>query len=58
MIDGFAKEYLHNDMWVSEHETRAEIVDRYRRTWKHADATIDALPIDALGFVPCGRAPT
>ncbi len=41
-----------DDMWASEHETRAEIIDRYRRAWKHADATIDALPIDAPGYVP------
>ncbi|MEE1810071.1 DinB family protein [Streptomyces sp. BE133] len=40
------------DMWVTEHETRAEIVDRYRRVWDHADATIDALAIDAPGHVP------
>jgi hypothetical protein len=40
------------DMWVTEHETRAEIVDRYRRVWDHADATIDALALDAPGHVP------
>ncbi|QHA02286.1 DUF664 domain-containing protein [Streptomyces broussonetiae] len=40
------------DMWVTEHESRAEIVDRYRRVWDHADATIDALAIDAPGHVP------
>lgn len=40
------------DLWVTEHETRAEIVDRYRRVWAHADATIDALAIDAPGHVP------
>jgi hypothetical protein len=40
------------DMWATEHETRAEIVDRYRRVWKHADATIAELPIDAPGHVP------
>jgi hypothetical protein len=39
-------------MWATEHETRAEIVDRYRRTWDHADATINALAIDAPGHVP------
>jgi hypothetical protein len=32
--------------------TRAEIVDRYRRVWLHADATIDDLPADAPGHVP------
>jgi len=33
-------------------QTRAEIIDRYRRTWEHSDATINALPIDAPGHVP------
>jgi hypothetical protein len=40
------------DMWATEDETRAEIIDRYRRVWAHSDATIDALPIDAPGHVP------
>jgi hypothetical protein len=40
------------DMWATEDETRAEIIDRYRRVWAHSDATIDALPIDAPGYVP------
>jgi hypothetical protein len=39
-------------LWVTEHETRAEIIDRYRRAWQHSDATIKALPIDAPGHVP------
>ncbi|MFG3604664.1 DinB family protein [Micromonospora chersina] len=40
------------DMWAGEHETRKEIIDRYRRVWAHSDATIDALAIDAPGHVP------
>ncbi|HEV7977626.1 DinB family protein [Amycolatopsis sp.] len=40
------------DMWATEHETRAEIVDRYRRVGEHSDATITALDIDASGHVP------
>src|SRR3954465_6611201 len=24
------------DMWATEHETRAQIIDRYRRVWDHA----------------------
>ncbi|WP_107450543.1 DinB family protein [Streptomyces silvensis] len=40
------------DLWVTEHETREEITDRYRRAWEHSDATITALSIDALGHVP------
>ncbi|MET9080013.1 DinB family protein [Streptomyces sp. NPDC004232] len=40
------------DMWATEHETREEIIDRYRRVWEHADATITALAIDSPGHVP------
>lgn len=39
------------DMWVTEDESRVEIVDRYRRTWEHSDATTAALDIDAPGHV-------
>jgi hypothetical protein len=39
-------------MWATEHETRAEIIDRYRQVGEQADATIDALAIDAPGHVP------
>jgi hypothetical protein len=39
------------DMWATEHESRADIVDRYRRVWEHSDATIDALALDAPGHV-------
>src|ERR1039457_1210819 len=38
------------DMWATEDESRAEIVDRYRRVWEHSDATIAALDIDAPGY--------
>ena len=40
------------DLWATEHETREEIVDRYRRVADHSDATIAALDIDAPGHVP------
>jgi hypothetical protein len=40
------------DLWVTEHETRQGIVDRYRRVWEHADATIATLALDAPGHVP------
>jgi len=40
------------DMWVTAGETRAEIVDRYRRVRLHADVTINDLPADAPGNVP------
>ena len=42
----------HDHMWVTEHESRADVIDGYQRAGRHADATIDALPIDAPGFVP------
>jgi uncharacterized protein DUF664 len=38
-------------MWATEDESRAEVIDWYRRAWAHADATIDALPLDAPGRV-------
>jgi hypothetical protein len=39
-------------LWVTEAETRADTIDRYRRACEHTDATIDALPVDAPGYVP------
>ncbi len=39
-------------LWVSESETRADVLAGYRRACEHADATIEALPIDAAGHVP------
>jgi len=41
-----------SDQWATEDETRAEIIDLYRRVCEHSDATIDALDIDAPGLVP------
>jgi hypothetical protein len=41
--------------WATEHETRDEIVGLYRRVWEHTDATINALAIDAPGYVPWWR---
>lgn len=41
--------------WATEHETRDEITGLYRRVWEHADATINALAIDAPGYVPWWR---
>jgi len=40
------------DMWATEHESRAEIIELYRRAWQHSDATIGALPLGAVGHVP------
>lgn len=45
--------YANRDqLWVTEDESRADIIDAYQRACRHADATIDALAIDAPGFVP------
>ncbi len=41
-----------SDHWATEDETRGQIIDRYRRVWAHADATINALDIGASGHVP------
>ncbi|WP_055567783.1 DinB family protein [Streptomyces atriruber] len=40
------------DLWVTEYETREEIIARYRRVWEHSDATITALTLDSPGHVP------
>ncbi|MFF5895582.1 DinB family protein [Streptomyces argenteolus] len=40
------------DMWATADESREQIVGLYRRAWAHADATIDALPLDTVGTVP------
>jgi Protein of unknown function (DUF664) len=49
-------------MWATPEESREQIVGLYRRAWVHADATIDANPLDATGEVPWwppeGREPT
>ena len=47
-----------DSLWVTETESRADVIDAYQRAWAHADATIDALPIDAVGFVPWWPQPT
>lgn len=39
------------DMWATADESREQIVALYHRVWKHSDATIDALPLDASGQV-------
>jgi hypothetical protein len=40
------------EMWATLDESREQIVALYHRAWAHSDATIDALPIDAIGHVP------
>lgn len=41
----------HADKWVTANESRAEILDRYRRVSAHSDETIMLLPVDAPGHV-------
>jgi hypothetical protein len=40
------------DNWVTEDETRDDVIGRYRRVQEHSDATITALDLDAPGHVP------
>ncbi|HEV7213243.1 MAG TPA: DinB family protein [Blastococcus sp.] len=40
------------DMWATAQQSREEIVALYRRGWALADATTEALPLDAVGHVP------
>ncbi|MFE3323305.1 DinB family protein [Streptomyces sp. NPDC059176] len=41
-----------SDLWATEGETSGQIIGFYQRTWEHADATINELPLDAPGHVP------
>ncbi|TFV64824.1 DUF664 domain-containing protein [Geodermatophilus sp. DF01-2] len=43
------------DMWATAEESRADVVELYRFSAAHADATIAALPLDAVGTVPWWR---
>ncbi|WP_318206482.1 MULTISPECIES: DinB family protein [unclassified Streptomyces] len=43
------------DMWAPAHESRTDIIGLYHRAWAHADATIEALPLDAMGRVAWWR---
>ena len=40
------------DHWANDDETRDDIVELYRRVWRHADTTIETLDLDATGYVP------
>ncbi len=40
------------DMWATAAESREDVQALYRRAWAVADATIEALPLEALGEVP------
>ncbi|MFC9268740.1 DinB family protein [Streptomyces zhihengii] len=41
-----------SDLWAAADESRDQIIESYRRTWEHSDATIDALALDTPGHVP------
>jgi len=40
------------DMWATLDESREDVIGLYHRVWDHSDATLDALPLDAVGRVP------
>jgi uncharacterized damage-inducible protein DinB len=40
------------DMWATVDESSDSLIDLYKRVWKHSDATIDELELDAPGLVP------
>jgi hypothetical protein len=40
------------DMWATAEESREQVVGLYHRAWAHSDATIDGLPLTAVGRVP------
>jgi Protein of unknown function (DUF664) len=40
------------DMYATAGESRQEIIGLYRRAWAHADETINALRLEAIGQVP------
>lgn len=40
------------DLWATPDESREQVVGLYHRVWAHSDATVDALPLDAIGHVP------
>jgi len=39
------------DMWATPDESREMIVALYHRVWANSDATVEALDLDAVGFV-------
>ena len=41
-----------SDMFAFPSESREFLTGLYRRAWAHSDATIEALPLDAVGRVP------
>jgi len=45
------------DLWCPAHESRDDVLAFWDAAWVHADATIEALPLDATGSVPWWRDP-
>lgn len=45
------------DLWATADESREAILDGYREAWRHSDATINELALDAVGRVPWGNRP-
>lgn len=43
-----------SDLWARADEAREDVVAGYRTAWAHADATVAALPLDAVGRIPGG----
>ncbi len=43
------------DMWAAPEESRADVLELYAFSAAHADATVGALPLDAVGEVPWWR---
>lgn len=41
-----------SDMWATADESREFILDLYRKAGEHADATIEAVPLDTECFIP------
>jgi hypothetical protein len=44
--------FENDDMWARADESSGQIVAWYQGVWAHSDATIDELPLDAVGRVP------
>jgi uncharacterized damage-inducible protein DinB len=43
------------DMWATPEESREDVLGLYRRSWAHADRTIEELDLDAPAVVPWWR---
>lgn len=50
--EALGPEVLVGDLWATADEQREQIAGLYRRVWAHSDATIQALDLDAAGYVP------